>query len=235
MVPSEANIFCEFHGDVNRLQSVASETVNSPDMTSPTVAEPAGEVLDTDLVTRAQQGDARAFDALVTKYRGRIYSMTYNLVHNDSDAWDLSQEAFIKAWRALPSFKLDSSFYTWLYRIAHNCAYDFLRKRKVQSAGEFDDNRVDHQPDPTAEAVPHAFARPDKAMANAELGVRIRKAVAQLSDDHRTAILLREIEGLQYDEIAQVMKTSIGTVMSRLFYARKKLQELLKDAYEPEH
>jgi RNA polymerase sigma-70 factor (ECF subfamily) len=203
-------------------------------MPSPSVLEPANEVLDTDLVKRAQNGDARAFDTLVTRYRGRVYSMTYHLVQNESDAWDLAQDAFIKAWRALPQFKLDSSFYTWLYRIAHNCAYDWLRKRKIDSAGEFDDNRADHQPDPTAEAVPHAFTRPDKAMANAELGTRIRAAVARLSEEHRTAILLREVEGMPYDEIAKVMQTSIGTVMSRLFYARKKLQELLKDAYEPE-
>ncbi len=201
-------------------------------MPSPSALEPASEVLDVDLVKRAQDGDTRAFDTLVSKYRGRVYSMTYHLVQNESDAWDLAQEAFVKAWRALPQFKLDASFYTWLYRIAHNCAYDWLRKRKVENAGEFDDNRADHQPDPTAEAVPHAFVRPDKAMTNAELGQRIRAAVAQLSEDHRTAILLREVEGLQYDEIAKVMQTSIGTVMSRLFYARKKLQELLKDAYE---
>jgi len=203
-------------------------------MPSPSALEPAPEVLDLDLVRRAQDGDARAFDTLVTKYRGRVYSMTYHLVQNESDAWDLAQDAFIKAWRALPQFKLDASFYTWLYRIAHNCAYDWLRKRKIDNAGEFDDNRADHQPDPTAEAVPHAFTRPDKAMANAELGARIRSAVAKLSEEHRTAILLREVEGMPYDDIAKVMNTSIGTVMSRLFYARKKLQELLKDAYEPE-
>jgi RNA polymerase sigma-70 factor (ECF subfamily) len=203
-------------------------------MPSPSVLEPAPESADVDLVRRCQQGDTRAFDALVTKYRGRIYSMTYHLIQNETDAWDIAQEAFIKAWRAVPSFKLDSSFYTWLYRIAHNCAYDWLRKRKMQNAGEFDDNRVDHQPDPTAEAMPHGAVRPDKALANAELGVRIREAVAKLSEDHRTAILLREVEGLQYDEIAKVMGSSLGTVMSRLFYARKKLQELLKDAYESE-
>lgn len=217
---------------LNKLPLQCVNAVNPNDMTSPSAVESAPEVLDVDLVRRAQGGDARAFDALVTKYRGRVYSMTYNLVHNDSDAWDLSQEAFIKAWRALPGFKNDSSFYTWLYRIAHNCSYDWLRKRKMQTAGEFDDNRVDHQPDPTAEAVPHGFTRPDKAMANAELGVHIREAVDKLSEDHRTAILLREVEGLPYDEIATVMQSSIGTVMSRLFYARKKLQELLKETYE---
>lgn len=161
--------------------------------------------------------------------------MTYTLIQNESDAWDLAQEAFVKAWRALPTFKLDSSFYTWLYRIAHNCSYDMLRKRRIDSAGEFDDNRADHQPDPTAEAVPHGHLRPDNALSNAELGDRITAAINQLSPDHRTAILLREVDGMQYDEIAKIMETSIGTVMSRLFYARKKLQELLKDAYEHKH
>ena len=203
--------------------------MTSSSATAPAAAE---DVSDLELVKRAQGGDARAFDALVTKYRGRIYSMTYTLIQNETDAWDLAQEAFIKAWRALPSFKLDSSFYTWLYRIAHNCCYDMLRKRRIDSAGEFDDNRADHQPDPTAEAVPHGQLRPDKALANAELGSRIQAAIQQLSEGHRTVILLREVDGLQYDEIATIMETSIGTVMSRLFYARKKLQELLKDAYE---
>ncbi len=197
-------------------------------------ADAGDAVTDIDLVKRAQGGDSRAFDALVTKYRGRVYAMTYNLVQNQDDAWDLAQEAFIKAWRAIGSFKLDASFYTWLYRIAHNAAYDWLRKRKVENAGEFDDNRADHQPDPTAEAVPHAVARPDQAMSRGELKDKIQAAIQQLSADHRTAILLKEVEGLKYHEIADVMGTTIGTVMSRLFYARKKLQELLKDAYEPD-
>jgi RNA polymerase sigma-70 factor (ECF subfamily) len=203
----------------------------------PLTAVPADRgdaVADIDLVKRAQGGDSRAFDALVTKYRGRVYAMIYNLVQNQEDAWDLAQEAFIKAWKALGSFKQDASFYTWLYRIAHNGTYDWLRKRRVESAGEFDDNRADHLPDPTAEAVPHSVARPDQALSQGELKVRIQAAIAMMSEDHRTAILLKEVEGLKYQEIAEVMGTSIGTVMSRLFYARKKLQELLKDAYEPD-
>ncbi|MBL9118037.1 MAG: sigma-70 family RNA polymerase sigma factor [Verrucomicrobiaceae bacterium] len=192
-------------------------------------ADSGDAVSDIELVKRAQGGDSRAFDVLVTKYRGRVYGMTYGLVQNQDDAWDLAQEAFIKAWKALGSFKLDSSFYTWLYRIAHNHTYDWLRKRRLESAGEFDDNRADHQPDPTAEAVPHGTPRPDQEMSRGELKERIQAAIQQLSPDHRTAILLKEVEGLKYHEIAEVMGTSIGTVMSRLFYARKKLQELLKD------
>jgi RNA polymerase sigma-70 factor, ECF subfamily len=192
-------------------------------------ADGAGEASDVALVQKAQSGDARAFDALVTKYRSRLFSMTYTLVQNQEDAWDLSQEAFIKAWRALPGFKGDSAFYTWIYRIAHNTCLDWLRKKRIQSAGEFDDNRADHQPDPTAEAVPHAFARPDKVLANAELGNRIQEALAKLSDEHRHVMLLREVEGLSYEEISQVTQCPVGSVMSRLFYARKKLQQLLQD------
>jgi RNA polymerase sigma-70 factor (ECF subfamily) len=205
---------------------------NPSDITPPAASADASEVNDIDLVKRSQNGDSRAFDALVTKYRSRIYSMSYSLVQNESDAWDIAQEAFIKAWRAIPTFKLDSSFYTWLYRIAHNCAYDQLRKRKHTQAGEFDDSRADHHPDPTAEAVPHHEVRPDHALSNRELRGKISEAINQLSEDHRTAILLKEVEGLKYHEIAEVMQSSIGTVMSRLFYARKKLQELLKDTQQ---
>jgi RNA polymerase sigma-70 factor (ECF subfamily) len=195
-------------------------------------APDSGEVSDTDLVKRSQAGDSRAFDALVTRYRGRVYAMTYHMIQNETEAWDLSQEAFIKAWRALPSFKGDSSFYTWIYRIAHNCSYDWLRKKRIQGDGEFNDE-TGNPIAAGAEAVPKGDPRPDQVLKNRELGVRIKDAIAQLSPDHRTAILLREVEGQSYEEIAQVMECSLGTVMSRLFYARKKLQELLKDAYEP--
>ncbi|MFO1483959.1 MAG: sigma-70 family RNA polymerase sigma factor [Verrucomicrobiaceae bacterium] len=191
-----------------------------------------GEVPDIDLVKRSQAGDTRAFDALVTKYRGRIYAMTYHLIQNEAEAWDLAQEAFIKAWRALPSFKLDAAFYTWLYRIAHNVTYDWLRKKKIQGDGEFDDERTEHRAAAGAETSPKGEAAPDMAMRNAELGQRIQAAIARLSPEHRQVIILREVEGLAYEEIAAMVPCSLGTVMSRLFYARKKLQELLKDVYE---
>lgn len=195
-------------------------------------ASSAGEdvTADIDLVRRCQAGDTRAFDALVTKYRGRVYAMSYHLVQNDAEAWDLSQEAFIKAWRALPNFKGDSAFYTWLFRITHNVAYDWLRKRKIRGEGdEFDDSRTDHGVAAGAETVPRGVPPPDTAMKQAELGQRIRDAIGQLSADHQQVILLREVEGLSYEEIAEACTCSIGTVMSRLFYARKKLQESLRD------
>lgn len=191
-----------------------------------------GEVSDIDLVKRSQTGDTRAFDMLVTKYRGRIYAMAYHLIQNETEAWDLAQEAFIKAWRALPNFKLDAGFYTWLYRIAHNVAYDWLRKKKIQGDGEFDDERTEHRAAAGAETTPRGDAAPDMALRNAELGHRIQAAIAKLSPEHRQVIVLREVEGLAYEEIAAIVPCSLGTVMSRLFYARKKLQEQLKDVYE---
>jgi len=203
----------------------------NPDMTSPTAPADEG-VTDLELVKRCQAGDTRAFDALVTKYRGRVYSMTCHLIQNETEAWDLAQESFIKAWRAIGGFKLDSAFYTWLYRIAHNVCYDWLRKKKIEGDAEFDDSRTDHHVAAGAEAVPRGVQRPDQALKNAELKARIDAAIARLTPDHRQAILLKEVEGLRYHEIAEVMECSIGTVMSRLFYARKKLQELLKDTYE---
>lgn len=158
--------------------------------------------------------------------------MTYHMIQNETEAWDLAQEAFIKAWRALPRFKMDSAFYTWLYRIAHNVTYDWLRKKRIQGDGEFDDERTEHRVAAGAETAPQGAAAPDEALRNAELGRHIRAAMGQLSEDHRQVIVMREIEGLSYEEIAAAVPCSLGTVMSRLFYARKKLQELLKDTYE---
>lgn len=202
-----------------------------PDMPSSN-APVDGEMSDLELVKRCQAGDTRAFDALVTKYRNRIYSMAYHIIQNETEAWDISQEAFIKAWRAMGSFKSDATFYTWLYRITHNVCYDWMRKKKFESDGEFDDSEKEHRVAAGAEAVPRGAPRPDQAMKNAELKVQIEWAISQLSADHRQIILLKEMDGLSYQEIADVMKCSLGTVMSRLFYARKKLQELLKETYE---
>jgi RNA polymerase sigma-70 factor (ECF subfamily) len=201
-------------------------------VSSPTAALAAsGEISDSELVRSAQGGDARAFDQLVTRYRGKVFGMCQHLVQNEQDAWDLAQEAFIKAWRALPAFKLDSAFYTWLYRIAHNCTYDWLRKRRIQGDGEFDETRQGEVA-AGAETAPHSEARPDQMLKNRELGTRIKEAMTQLTPEHRAVVLLREVEGLSYEEIAHITNSQTGTVMSRLFYARKRLQELLKDARE---
>ncbi len=180
-------------------------------------------------VAKAQAGDMRAFDRLVSKHRGKIYAMIYNMVKNDADAWDLSQEAFIKAWKALPKFESRARFSTWLFRISHNVVYDWLRKRRIEGDGELNDEVFDaSRIDPGATTAPHHDARPDEAIQQSELREQINAAIAKLSEEHREVILLREVQGLDYKEIAEITENSIGTVMSRLHYARKKLQGILR-------
>lgn len=181
---------------------------------------------DRELVERAQSGDYSAFDELVTLYRGKVYAMIVNMIRNDADAWDLAQDVFVKAWKALPKFENRSAFYTWLYRITHNVTYDFMRKRKREVSGEFDD-QVAQQSEPGAPTAPREIESPDEVLVRGELRGRIAEAIEALSPDHREVILLRELEGYSYEEIAAATDSSTGTVMSRLFYARKKLQAAL--------
>ena len=217
---------------MNNSPSTASESRVKPSSDGGSeTADAENGPSDDALVVRCQAGDTGAFDELVTRYRGRVYAMIYNMVKSEADAWDLSQEAFIKAWKALPKFEARSSFYTWLYRIAHNVTYDWMRKRKVQAEGEFDET-IQQSIDPKAKTVPFKEARPDDKIQHRELRSSIEAAIAKLSPEHRAVILLKEIDGRQYNEIAEIIGVSIGTVMSRLFYARKKLQSLLKDVYE---
>jgi RNA polymerase sigma-70 factor (ECF subfamily) len=218
--------------------------MNKPiDETSKVAQEPVGSVdpdaimTDPDddfrLVALAQQGDTRSYDELVTRHRGRIFAMIRNMIHQEADAWDLSQEVFIKAWHALPKFEAKAKFSTWLYRIAHNTVYDWARKRKIESAGEFNDEIFERERiDSASFTTPSGGEMPDATMANGELRVKIQIALGKLSPDHREVVLLKDVQGLSYKEIAEAMSSTLGTVMSRLFYARQKLQALLKDEYE---
>lgn len=184
---------------------------------------------DTELVRRAQSGDYAAFDVLVTRHRGNVYAMIVNMVHNSADAWDLSQDAFVKAWKALPKFENRARFSTWLFRVTHNVVYDWMRKKKVQGDGEFDDAMFSEgRIDMAASTAPKSQLQPDEAMHREEKRVELENAIAELSSEHREIILLREVQGLEYAEIAEVVGCSNGTVMSRLFYARKKLQTILR-------
>ncbi len=198
-----------------------------------TEATPAEvDVPDAELVQQAQSGDTAAFDQLVSRYRSRIFGMIYNMVHNEQDAWDLAQDSFVKAWKSIGRFRGQSSFYTWIYRIVMNVTIDSLRKKQVQGGAEFDDAIQLKEIDPASRTVPHADALPHEQMEHKEIRGRIDAAIAELSPEHRAVILMKEIEGMQYHEIAESLGCSIGTVMSRLFYARKKLQSLLRDVYE---
>jgi RNA polymerase sigma-70 factor (ECF subfamily) len=191
------------------------------------------DVSELDLVKRCQNGQADAFDELVTRYRTRIFAMIYNMVHNEQDAWDLAQDSFVKAWKSIKRFRGKSSFYTWIYRIVMNVTIDWLRKKQIKSGGaEFDDAIQLKEIDPASKTAPKADPLPHEHMQRTEIRARIDNAIQQLSPDHRAVILMKEIEEMQYHEIAETLGCSIGTVMSRLFYARKKLQTLLKDVYE---
>jgi len=199
-----------------------------------TEATPAqADVSELDLVKRCQAGDAEAFDELVVRYRTRVFGMIYNMVHSEQDAWDLAQDSFLKAWKSIKRFRGQSSFYTWIYRIVMNVTIDWLRKKQVKAGGaEFDDAIQLKEVDPASKTMPKADALPSENLEQREIRAEIDKAIAQLSPEHRAVILMKEIDGMQYHEIAESLGCSIGTVMSRLFYARKKLQNLLRDCYE---
>ncbi len=185
------------------------------------------------LVALAQKGDMRAYDELVTRHRGRIFAMIRNMIHSEADAWDISQEVFIKAWHALPRFEAKARFSTWIYRISHNAVYDWTRRRKIESVGELNDEIFTREKiDSGSFTTPSGGEAPDDTMAQGELRLKIQIALNKLSAEHREVVLLKDVQGLSYKEIAEAMSSTLGTVMSRLYYARQKLQTLLKDEYE---
>ena len=180
---------------------------------------------DDEWVIRARAGDAAAYDVLVGRHSGRLYAMIRNLVHNDADAWDLSQEAFIKAWQALPRFEGKSSFSTWLFRIARNVVLDWARRRRPETAAGWGDGEGVVEGEDPADA-------PDEALRREELRGKIEAALAKLSPEHRQVVVWKDVHGMAYKDIAVAAGCSIGTVMSRLHYARQKLQTLLHDEYD---
>ncbi len=191
---------------------------------------------DLTLVRRVQQGDSAAFRLLFEKYHRRVYAVALGVVKNPSDANDVVQEAFVKVHRHLATFQGASSFYTWLYRITMNLAIDHLRRKKAARQVDFDE--AIKQDDGTEDAGNLApiltNADPGKTQSRKELAAKIHDALALLPDIHRQAILLREVEGLNYEEIAKIMKVPKGTIMSRLFHARRKMQSALAEYVDGE-
>mgnify|MGYP001942879979 CR=1 FL=1 len=188
------------------------------------------EETDQNLVKRAQNGEQKAFQLLVERYQRKVYSVAMSMVRNPEDAMDLSQEAFIKAYRNLPNFQGSSSFYTWLYRIVVNLGIDHLRKSgRVQNI-DYDDTyrRKDEEISGDGSILPSRLdADPGKSMMRKELAEQMRAALDSLSENHRTIIVLREVEGLSYEEMSDILGISKGTVMSRLHHARKNMQKAL--------
>jgi RNA polymerase sigma-70 factor (ECF subfamily) len=190
-------------------------------------AQTVRDVLDDEmLIDRARQGDGTAFRMLVERYQKRVYGIAYGMVFNVEDALDISQEAFIRVHRYLAHFQGTSSFYTWLYRIVVNLCVDHLRHRGHNAAVAYNDSLV-HETEGTG-AQPSFTPDPHRALRDRELGERLQQALMQLSPIHRAVLNLREIEGLSYQEMARVMGCSVGTIMSRLFHARRKMQSALQ-------
>lgn len=177
------------------------------------------EPSDAELAGRAQTGDCEAFERLVRRYRNMVFALCFRLVGRREDAWDLSQDVFLKAYKGLKGFRGEASFKTWLMRITANRCKDFLKKRRLTTVAYEDALRADEAPSPAPD--------PSRALEANEVGAAIAGAVQALSPKHRTAFVLREIEGLAYEEMARVMGCTLGTVMSRLHYARKKIQAAL--------
>jgi len=180
------------------------------------------------LVDRARRGDLHAYDELVKRYQERIYATIYHMTSNHEDANDLAQESFVKAFQALKSFKGGSSFYTWLYRIAVNKTINFLKQRKNRQHMSLNDLDFNAEHDPDLVAL-ISDKTPRRAAGLTELQEKLNAALLKLSDSHRMAVVLHDVQGLSHEEIAKIMRCNIGTVRSRLFYARQQLQALLAD------
>jgi len=186
---------------------------------------------DLQLVRRVQQGDKRAFELLVGKYQRRITRLLSRMMRDPADIEDVAQEAFIKAYRALPNFRGDSAFYTWLYRIAINTAKNHFaaqgRRAPTVVANDIEDQE-------NSEDSVHLSdtATPDSLYQSKQVGLAVNRAIDQLPPDLRTAIVLRELEGLSYDEIAEAMSCPVGTVRSRIFRAREAIAQELRPLLE---
>jgi RNA polymerase sigma-70 factor, ECF subfamily len=180
---------------------------------------------DVELVKAAQEGDMAAFEELVARHRDKIYARAFSMMRNEDEALDLSQEAWIKAWQRLRQFHGDSTFVTWMTRIVINLCLDQLRKHKRQRAESIE--VLEETSGGVERHMPVMIVNPSEGLERSELRERIDRAMAQLSYEHRTVLILHEFQEMEYKEIARTMGCSIGTVMSRLFYARRKLAVLL--------
>jgi RNA polymerase sigma-70 factor (ECF subfamily) len=187
--------------------------------------------VDWQLVQRVQQGDKQAFDLLVAKYQRKLFRLLSRLIRDPAEIEDVAQEAFIKAYRALPNFRGESAFYTWLYRIAINTAKNYLvaqgrraptqTETEIEDAENFDDGDALRTED-----------TPDRMLLSKQVAEAVNRAIERLPEELRMAIVLRELEGLSYDEIAESMNCPIGTVRSRIFRAREAVAEELRPILE---
>jgi len=192
-------------------------------------ATPASqEITDRVLVERAQAGDPTAFDELVRRYQPRLLGMLYNMTNNQTDAWDLAMETFEKAYKSIHSFRLDSEFFTWLYRIGFNLTVNFIKRNKHRNNLSMDDEDLDLQN--RSEFIDVSGSGDGEKQARlADLKKKLNESMMKLSDQHRAVVTLFDIQGLSHAEISKIMNCKEETVRSRLFYAHKQLQKYLKN------
>lgn len=181
------------------------------------------------LVRSAQRGDAGAFRELVERYQRRIYQLALGMVKDPDEAMDIVQETFVRVHRYLPSFKGDSSFFTWTYRIATNLCLDQARKRGRTERIDLEEGQAEAEIEAGMDPPSAALAGPQRAALNGELKEKLDEALASLSENHRAILVLREVEGLSYEELSKVLGIRKGTVMSRLYHARLKMQTKLRE------
>lgn len=187
---------------------------------------------DKQLVARVQKGDQRAFDMLVLKYQHRIFSLISRYVKDADEVQDVAQEAFIKAYRALPNFRGESAFYTWLYRIAVNTAKNHLVSRSRRPPGT--DVDVDDAEYYESGGALRDIENPENALFGSELKSVVERSIGELPDDLRTAVTLREFDGLSYEDIAEIMECPVGTVRSRIFRAREAIDKQVRQQLDAE-
>ncbi|MGV3757761.1 MAG: RNA polymerase sigma factor [Verrucomicrobiota bacterium] len=180
---------------------------------------------DTALVSASRKGDMVAFEALVGRHRDKVYARAYSMLRNEEEAVDLSQEAWVKAWQRLEQFQGDSSFLTWITRITINLCLDQIRRNKRRRTESIE--QLDEDLGGVERQMPVITTNPTEGLEKGELRKKIDEALEKLSKEHRTVLVLHEFEDLEYKEIAKRMECSIGTVMSRLFYARRKMASLM--------
>lgn len=207
---------------------MASDSEPPVDPTSSARPQSNEGAADAELVKRILNGEEALYGELIQKYQQRIYSTLYHMTANHEDATDLTQDAFVKAFRVLNTFKGESSFYTWVYRIAVNRTLNFLKQRKQRTFMSLNDldHQVEHDPDLVSLISDRT---PERDARLSELQTSLNAALLKLSEHHRLVVTLHDIQGLPHEEIARIMGCNVGTVRSRLFYARQQLQAWLSE------
>jgi len=188
-----------------------------------------GDELDRQLVARVLGGEREAFAELVKRHQTRVFALARSLLRNQADAADIAQEAFVRAYGNLRRYRAEGSFTAWIAKITNNLAIDFLRRQKLQASTELTDDLPDSGEGHAGILASQVPADPQTATLRRELGAELARALGRLPEKHRAILVLREIDGLSYQELSETLEIPVGTVMSRLFHSRAKMQEILRE------